>query len=435
MAEAGLAGALRQFMASLQQQEFLPLAQFEQQRSARLQALLQHAQQTSPHFAQRLSAAGLAIADINTPRTLSRLPVLTRRELQLHAAQMHATTLPPGHGATAETQTSGSTGEPVKVRRSELNHLAWMGFTLRDHFWHQRDFSKRLGVIRANVPGPVALPDWGQPVSLISASGPGFALPINQDVRVQMAWLAQHRPDYLLTYPNNLAALLDLAAAGHSGMEQLLAIRSMGETLPTALRARVRDQLNIGVSDCYSSQELGVLAVECPVSGLYHVMDEGYVLEVINAQGAPCAPGESGRVVVTDLLNFAMPLLRYEIGDYAVAGPACPCGRPHQTLQYIVGRERNMLRVGEKRSWPLVGFHLFREVAPVLQYQLRQLSAEQIEVRLVCNAPFTAQHETALTEVIRNALDHPFQLRFALYPDRLPLGPNGKFEEFMCLMD
>ena len=154
------------------------------------------------------------MGDIHTPTTLPNLPVLTRRDLQQHAAHIQATELPPGHGNTAETQTSGSTGEPVKVLRTELNHLAWMGFTLRDHLWHQRDFSKRLGVIRANVPGPVTLPDWGPPVNLLMPSGPGFALPINTDVRTQMAWLAQHRPHYLLTYPNNLAALLDLAQAG-----------------------------------------------------------------------------------------------------------------------------------------------------------------------------------------------------------------------------
>ena len=209
----------------------------------------------------------------------------------------------------------------------------------------------------------------------------------------------------------------------------------MGETLPAALRQRVQRETGIPITDCYSSQELGVLAIECPVSGLYHIMEEAYVLEVINAHGAPCAEGETGRVVVTDLLNFAMPLVRYQIGDHAIPGPACPCGRPHRTLQRIVGRERNMLRVGEQRSWPLVGFHLFREVAPVLQYQLRQLSACQIEVRLVCSGPLTAAHETALAEVMRTALGHPFEFSFVLYAKQLPLGPTGKFEEFMCLMD
>ncbi|KPC54401.1 phenylacetate--CoA ligase family protein [Amantichitinum ursilacus] len=421
-------------MQTLAQSERFGAEDLQALQSMRLRALLQHALAQTDELRERLHSAGLALADIDTAATLARLPLLPRRTLQQQSARLTSHALPPGHGPTGEVKTSGSTGEPVTVTRTAINQLMWMAFTLREHLWHQRDFSGRLAAIRANLAGsaPIQAADWGPPVNLLYASGPGFAMPINTAISTQKTWLAQVKPHYLLTYPNNLAALLDGPDDG--GFSAVRQIRTVGETLSPALRQRVHDQLGIGVADTYSSQELGVLAIQCPVSGLYHVMEEGYIVEILRPDGAPCAQGETGRVVVTDLHNYAIPLLRYDIGDYASVGPACPCGRAHKTLSAIAGRERNLLRIGKQRYWPLVGFHSFRDIAPIIQYQLLQHSEQLIEVRLVCATPLSPAQQQALTAVIQSALGHPFQLQFVQFADRLPLSSNGKFEEFVCLM-
>jgi phenylacetate-CoA ligase len=169
------------------------------------------------------------------------------------------------------------------------------------------------------------------------------------------------------------------------------------------------------------------------VSGLYHVQAESLIVEVLDSEGRACPPGESGRVVVTDLHNFATPLLRYELRDYAEVGPTCSCGRGLPTLRRVLGRERNMVRLPNgERHWPLVGLHRFREVGQILQYQLVQHDLEQVEMRLVIAARLDAGAEARLIEIVQQALGHPFRIRLSYSQGELAPRAGGKFEEFVC---
>jgi len=149
------------------------------------------------------------------------------------------------------------------------------------------------------------------------------------------------------------------------------------------------------------------------------------------AQGAVAAT--SNRI---KLHNFAMPLIRYELRDYAKVGSACSCGRGLPLLESILGRNRNMVMLpnGEKH-WPLVGFAEYRAIAPVRQYQLIQHTLEEIEVRLVTDRPLVMEEETRLTEVIQHALGWPFRLQFAYFEHEIPRGVGGKFEEFVSKVE
>jgi phenylacetate-CoA ligase len=337
-----------------------------------------------------------------------------------------------------QTETSGSTGEPVKVRGTDLDLLLWEAMTLREHAWHRREFSGKLAVIRATAgsegapPHGTALEDWGPPVSTVFRTGPCAMLSLATDISVQAAWLGRHAPDYLVTYPSNLAALIARLARAGERPPGLRSVKTIGETVTPALRAACRDSWNVPIFDSYSSQELGYVASQCGESELYHVMAESALVEVIGAGGRPCAPGETGRLVITRLHDFATPLIRYDLGDYAEAGGPCPCGRGLPTLARILGRSRNLvtLPTGE-RHWPLVGFARYRELAPVRQYQLVQHAADAIEVRLVVERALTAAEEGSLAGVIREALGYPFRLAFVYYENEIPRGPGGKFEEFI----
>jgi phenylacetate-CoA ligase len=198
------------------------------------------------------------------------------------------------------------------------------------------------------------------------------------------------------------------------------------------LRALCQQTWGTPITDIYSSQELGYIALQCPVSGQYHAMAETVLVEILNAKGEPCAPGEIGRLVISSLHNFAMPLIRYELRDYAEAGGVCACGRGLPTIARILGRSRNLLTLpnGEQR-WPLVGFAEYRAVAPIRQYQLIQHTLEEIEVRLVADRPLTTDEEAQLTQVIQRALGWAFRLRFVYFDGEIPRTAGGKFEEFV----
>jgi phenylacetate-CoA ligase len=404
--------------------------------------LLRHAYEHVPFYRRRFDALGFRPAGVPTLDTLRALPLLTRRDVQSAGAELASRRVPAEHGETLQAQTSGATGEPVTVRGTNLDFLLWEAMTLREHGWHRRDFAGKLAVIRATAgaegapPHGTVMADWGPPANAVFRTGPCAMLSLSTDIPVQVAWLKHHAPDYLITYPSNLAALIAQLARAGERLPRLRSVKTIGETVTPALRAACRDAWNVPIFDSYSSQELGYVASQCGESELYHVTAESVLVEVIGADGRPCAPGEVGRLAITRLHDFAMPLIRYDLGDYAAPGPSCPCGRGLPTLARIAGRSRNLvtLPTGERR-WPLVGFARYREVAPVRQYQLVQHALDAIEARLVVERALTAAEEESLAGVIREALGYPFRLAFSYYDHEIPRGPGGKFEEFMSLLE
>jgi phenylacetate-CoA ligase len=198
------------------------------------------------------------------------------------------------------------------------------------------------------------------------------------------------------------------------------------------LREAASRVLGLPIHDMYTSEEGGIMATQCPEHGSYHV-SETILLEVLDEAGRACAPGQTGRIVVTDLVNFATPLIRYEIGDYAEAGSPCGCGRGLPVIRRFLGRERNLVLLPDgTRHWPLVGFHHWGEVYPVRQFQFVQLDRTTILARMSASGRPQPDQEARLTAIIQEALGYPFEIRYEWHEAPLPRGPGGKFEEFFC---
>lgn len=375
----------------------------------------------------------------NKPTTFEqfqKLPLLTRYELAESFSEINCINIPKDHLPVQMLQTSGSTGQIVIVKRTALNNLIWAALTMRDHFWHQRDFSKSLACIRANTSPQdddliAAQEGWGPPATLLFNTGPAYRQSLSLSIAEQVTWLLRRNPYYLLTYPTNLNALLNAFEQLQQFPSQLKEIRSIGETFSPNLKARC-EKLGLKTVDIYSAQEVGIITLQCPVSGLHHTQAESLLVEVLDDDGNPCQEGQVGRVVITDLHNLATPIIRYEIRDYARVGGKCPCGRGLPTLTEILGRRRNMFVLPDGSThWPIAGFSNFRRIAPILQYQLIQHSLQDVEVKLVVKENLSGDQEGQLTQVIQNALGYPFPLRFTYFEGELPNTRGGKFEEFI----
>ena len=424
----------------LESSQWWPAETLLQEQYRQFGALARHVHRHSPFVRARLDAAGLSPDLAWSQETFARIPLLTRTDLQLRAGDIYCRMIPAEHGAVHEIQTSGSTGQIVAVRRTGVSGLMWNALTMRDHLWQGRNFSASLAVIRALVtaqddPVQAQKTGWGPPATLLFDTGPSYLQPLTMDVARQADWLLARNPHYLLTYPTNLRALLNCFEQLGRTPPGLREVRTIGETLALDLRRRCLEVLGAGLVDLYSSQEVGVIALQCPVSGLYHVQSESLLVELLGDADQPCRPGEVGRVVVTDLHNFATPIIRYDMRDYAEAGPVCPCGRGLPTLARILGRQRNMIVLPDgHRSWGMAGLHQFREIAVILQYQIVQHSLEDVEVRLVTPAALTPEQESRLAGVIRAAMGHPFPLRFSYFEGELPGTRSGKFEEVVSLV-
>lgn len=428
---AGPNATLTALVRQLEDTQWLSRDELETAQFAQLRQLARHAAQFSAHFRKRMGQAKLTPDQLTSLEALRRLPILRRRELQ--SGEVVCTEVPAAHQPVGESKTSGSTGEPIAAKRTAISQLMWFAMTMREHLWHGTDFATGLCAIRANIFQVARDADWGAPANLLFRTGPALRLPITLSVEDLTKHLTAFKPAHLIIYPNTMAALAQHLDAAHLRPEGLRTLRTVGETVSPALRETAERAFGAPVIDSYSSQELGNIALQCPDSGLYHVMAESLIVEVVDEDGVPCKVGQVGRVVATDLHNFATPLVRYDIGDYAEVAATCPCGRGLPALKRIVGRERNLIVMPDgTRHWPLVGFHRFRDVAPVAQYQLIQKTRDDIEVRLVVETPLTARQEGDLRQVIQEALGHSFNLRFAYFDGALPRGANGKFDEFVC---
>lgn len=431
----GPAATLVALLRQLDDSQWLDPAAIRANQFRQLHALADHCAVHSPHFGRRLAAAGLTPDSLASEAGLARLTPLRRHEVQ-GASDLFCDQLPPDHAPAFEARTSGSTGEPVVVRRTAISKFMWLAHMVREQLWHRRDLSGRHCAIRANVDKVVRVPQWSNVVGNLVDTGEALVIPITTPIAEQIAMIDDFRPDNLLAYPNVIAALLEDCRARGRGFAGLSHLRSIGETLPDDLRREAAAFFGAKVTDCYSSQEIGYLTLECPDAPGHHVMAETVIVEVLRDDGTPCEIGEMGRVVVTDLHNFATPMIRYDMGDFAEAGPPCACGRGLPVLRRVAGRERNLLRLADGgRHWPLFGGHYFRDVAPVRQFQAIQHSYQRIELRLVCERPLSAQEEADLRAMTLRALGHDFIVDLRYFEGRLPTGANGKFEEFICRID
>jgi phenylacetate-CoA ligase len=424
------AASLLALLSYLEQSQWWPGDRLLASQLRQAEILLRHARQTTAYYGAKLSGF-----DLSGPSDLARwmeIPLLTRSDIQSAGDALVSRQLPPSHGKVFTTQTSGSTGQPVVVHGTDLTQHFWNVLTIREHLWHRRSLDGVHAIIRVLENAPKEgreNPDWGAPFNLIWRTGPSAMLNLVTEVNLQMSWLKNLNPRYLLTHPSNLSALLELFETSGERLPALSQVRSIGETLTPEIREACKRVWDVPVIDIYSSQEAGYIALQCPDGDCYHVQSENLLVEVLDDGGMPCSPGETGQVVVTTLHNFAAPLIRYAIGDYAEVAEPCRCGRGLPVIRRIMGRRRNLITLptGE-RFWPVFGIRKFREIAPVCQYQIIQTTLERLEIRLVVEIPLTEEQEQRLQDVIRAAVGYPMKISF-IYPDEIRI-IAGKHEEF-----
>ena len=149
-------------------------------------------------------------------------------------------------------------------------------------------------------------------------TGPSVFINVASDTRSQLEGLLKHAPHFIMSYPSQLAALADACSAMKLELPFLEEVRTTGESFSDSYIKIIKDAWpHVKITDIYSSVEIGNIAQQCYEHRNYHVNAEGVLLEIVDGQGNACAIGQPGRVLVTSLLNYATPLIRYEIGDYA----------------------------------------------------------------------------------------------------------------------
>ena len=404
--------------------ERLRAQQFQQ-----AEQLIRHAAATVPFYRDKL---GQFVAELEGGLTIEKfreLPLLTKVEVQSAGDALQSSAVPKAHGRQHKLRTSGSTGRPVQITTTELARMMIWANTLRGHTWHERDITAKNVEIRPmSGDEPTGASRWVP----LPNSGPSVWFSMSRPIPDLFDCLVQENPTYLQTHPNVVLGLVERSREIGVKPEKLREIRCYGEVLNPEVRQAAMSEWGVAVHENYSSSETGTIAVQCPESENLHVVSESVLVEVLDETGQPCEPGEWGQVVVTGLLNFAMPFIRYAIADYAVVGGPCACGRGLPVLERVIGRERNflMLPSGEKR---MIAGGVTRIVnyAPILQLQYVQTALDHIKVNLVVERALTDDEERAVKAELVDMIGPEFQYSLA-YWDEIPRAPSGKFEIVRC---
>jgi phenylacetate-CoA ligase len=151
--------------------------------------------------------------------------------------------------------------------------------------------------------------------------------------------ITEHGSEWIIGYGSATAALAESCIEQGVSPLRLRTVIASGDTLVPGMRASIERFFQCKCIDHYGQSEGVCMAQECS-EGKMHVIGQAGLIEITRDDGTTCAPGEIGEVVATGLLNDAMPLIRYRMGDYAAWAPAqnCTCGNPYPVITNLEGR-------------------------------------------------------------------------------------------------
>ncbi len=203
-------------------------------------------------------------------------------------------------------------------------------------------------------------------------------------------------------------------------------VSTVSELVSEELRELVRQIPDCRLADQYGSVEAGLIAMQCPLCEAYHPADRHLVFELVGTDDRPVAPGEIGRVVVTPLFNTAMPLLRYDTGDYAVERIGNRCPRSSRAIERILGRERNLFTLPNGRKVvPGLPAGLVWELG-VRRFKLLQTTLHEVEFQYIPR-PGNDDVPTSGFQALMDRYVSPDLKVRAVRVSELSRSPSGKY--------
>jgi len=401
---------------------------------ARLRRLVRQAYDAVPFYRRLFDRHRLHPRHIRGVMDLGLIPFTDKTEMR---GQPPGDLLARGHDPAAllTVRTSGSSGEPFTIRRTWLEDK--LQYLLRRRALGElgirhRDLLVAVGLVGRPASGDRKLVGRG-----FRALGlwPQEVLDGLQDP-VQLAYrLRQLRPDVLAGLPGMLDRLTapELVGSLETVRPRLLVVG--GEVTTPAMRARIGRAFGAPVYETYGSHECPLIAAECRHSGLLHAAGDAVLVEVL-VDGRPAEPGERGEVVITNLHAYAMPFIRYRIGDVATRGAPCGCGAPFGTLDTIQGRMIDYFPLPDGRllhPYEIVIRLVWKPLDWIRQYQLVQERRDSVVLYVVAASPPAEEQLAEVRRVVAPALGD--RVRFEVRPvERIPFEATGKLRPSRSLV-
>jgi phenylacetate-CoA ligase len=356
------------------------------------------------------------------------LPFVSRQDLAQRCGEFRTEHVPAAHGVAMPVQSGGSTGPPVQIALSALESVARIVTTYRMFIAWEMDVTRPLFMIRKPQIGSerrdgAGFRRWGFPWYPEDELGARHHIDIHTDPSAQLAQIGGESPAYVNTLPSNILRM-GIAASELDNPPLIPFVISVAEYLPDEVKKLAEKTFGSRVINVLSSSEGGVIAIECPASGLLHLQQASVLAELIKSDGTACQTGEVGELVVTPFYNYATPLIRYRSGDFVEKGPACSCGRTLPTIARMVGRREHMFSFPDGRvGLPPIDRVRITEIVGHEGWVFTQTSPTRAELRVTDNGYERCERE--LHSLLREATDSSLSVSLKTVSS-LPLTSGGK---------
>lgn len=394
---------------------------------ASLQAVLQHAWDTVPFYRTRWQAAGLHPDNVTSLEDLSRFPVLTKYDLRTHAKELRSCAF-ADRDVFLKT-TSGSTGVPLTVA-VDREAMDWKrAATVRSDQWS----GWRRGTRVARLWGHTASDrgSWKTRLRRAVLERECYlnTLDMTEDrMRAFAAGLVSRPPGLIFGHAHSLYLFAVYVRKHFPDVIRPDGVISTAMILHDWQRAVIEDAFGTPVTNRYGCEELSLVASECEEHDGLHINADSVYAEIVPDAALSTAPG-GGRLVLTDLLNRAMPLIRYQVGDVAVPkAMPCPCGRGLPMLASVTGREADYVLAPDGRLISGISLtdHFATEIRGATQVQLVQDTRTAIRLRLVADERFDDASRARVASLSRELFGPAMRAEVELV-DRIPQEPSGKY--------
>ena len=395
----------RSYYFQLLESQYFTREQIEKLQLQRLKNLLDQTYRNVPFYRKRFQEINFHPSGINSLNDLGRLQLLSKEDVRQNL-YFDLFSEKSKKGKLLKVSTSGSTGQPFVVYADKfqlevrfattLRQLGWTGWRFGDRqlrLWHQRIGMTKVQVFKEHLDA----------IFMRRKFIPAFEIS-ETNVNKFIKTIEDSKPVLMDGYAESLNFLANYLKDRHLKTKPG-AVMSSAQILPAQSREIIESTLGTKVFDKYGSREFSGIAYECEHgNGVHHVMDESYIVEIL-VDGRKALPGEIGEVLITDLNNFSVPLIRYRIGDLAecVSQDACKCGRNLSKIGKIQGRTQAIVYCSGGVWMPGTFFaHFFKDYDSIIsQFQIYQETRGMFTLRFIRGVDFTENAMVAMMASLR----------------------------------
>ena len=387
----------------------------------RLKAIIKHAYSNIEFYHKKFKVAKVKPDDIKTIRDLPKIPVTTRSEIRNAFRAKTIVDRKTDLSKCHISRTTGSTGEPLTVVYDEKAEDFQKAVAVRSFLEAGGRFRDKWVGITSPQRMLHKKKQWFQRLGLLSPTYLSLFDPPEHHVKV----LRRLKPDVLEGYFSSIWLVAKKMQENNINDIEPRVVIGTAELLTDKARKFINSTFGVEIYDQFGCIEVGRSAWECEEHNGWHMDIDALAMEFVK-DNEQVAFGEEGRLLYTSLYNYAMPLIRYDVGDLCIpTDEICPCGRGLPLIKHIEGRSDDFVTTADGRVFSSqIGSLLMKPILGIAHYRIVQERESEFTVQLVKDSDFSSKTISQIKKAFRNTLGN-VQVSIELM-EELPRDKSGK---------